>query len=86
MDSKRLGSGQSYLNEKGKTMNKLIVFGSVAAFTVYSLDHVYHQSEVITPHEDEFHEVYTRLTPEIHQMATGSMGDDKRAQWVYHFS
>lgn len=71
---------------KGHQMNKIIVFGSVAVLIMYNRGHVSHESEIMMPHEDEYREVYPRLTPELQQMATGSIGYDKPAQGTYHLS
>lgn len=64
-------------------MNKFIVLGSVAALTAFSVCHHYQHTEITVPHEDEYREVYTKLNPEIQQMATGSLGADNRAEWTY---
>ena len=71
-------------------MIKIIIFGSLTTFAVYSVGHtyhhIYHPTEITIPDEDEYRKVYTRLTPEIRQMVTGSLGVDNRAQWTYHLS
>jgi len=67
-------------------MIKIIIFGSLTTYAAYSVAYTYHHTEITVLHEDEYLEVYTRLTPTIQQMATGSLGVDNPAEWTYHLS